>query len=462
MNKLAPSLLVSILAIACSQTAVSKSDSQNDIIKAPKNIIMIVGDGMGPAYTSAYRYFNDDPKTDIIEQTIFDRHHVGNSSTYPARISGYITDSAAGATALATATKTYNGAIGVDVNKQPVESVLVWAKKQGKKTGMVVTSQINHATPASYLAHNESRHNYNEIADSYVQSMDNIDLLMGGGWKYFIRKNDNLVDKFKSNGFHYLDNYQALDNIPNNKKVLGLFADGGLPWALDDTNKHRLSVMAKAATKQLENSQGYFLLIEASQVDWGGHSNDITDAMAEMDDLAKTMEFLESYVAENPDTLVVLTADHSTGGFTLGQGGDYIWDPTVLRQMTMSPEAIGEHLAANSFTIESVSSMLHFAVTAEEITSLNATKVSAPKALMDYAKLSKKEQYKMRKPTAERLLYLHINQIIDQRTTTGWTTVGHTGVDVPVFALGQGKEVFSGQQDNIDIANKIFTLLGKK
>ena len=101
--------------------------------------------------------------------------------------------------------------------------------------------------------------------------------------------------------------------MPENTPVLGLFADDGLPWALDDTNKHRLSVMTKAATKQLENDNGYFLLIEASQIDWAGHSNDIASAMAEMADLAKTVEYLEHYVKNNPDTLVVITADHSTG-----------------------------------------------------------------------------------------------------------------------------------------------------
>ena len=129
---------------------------------------MVVGDGMGPAYTTAYRYFSDNPETDLIEETVFDRHLVGMASTYPARVSGYVTDSAAAATALATGVKSYNGAIGLDVNKKSVESVLEWAKKQGKKTGVVVTSQVNHATPASYLAHNESRRNYNAIADSYI------------------------------------------------------------------------------------------------------------------------------------------------------------------------------------------------------------------------------------------------------------------------------------------------------
>lgn len=465
MNKLVPSLLASMMVVSCSQLEASNNADSAQIKQTtnhtPKNIIMIVGDGMGPAYTTAYRYFHDDPKTDTIEQTVFDKHLVGSSSTYPARVSGYVTDSAAGATALATGTKSYNGAIGVDTNKKPVESVLEWAKKQGKKTGMVVTSQVNHATPASYLAHNESRHNYDEIADSYLSAHNNIDVLLGGGWKYFIRDDKNLVNDFKAKNFHYVDNYSQLKNIPADKKLLGLFADSGLPWALDDTNQHRLSAMTKTAVKQLENEQGFFMLIEASQIDWGGHSNDIAAAMAEMDDLAKTVEYLENYVAKNPDTLVVLTADHSTGGLTIGQGGKYLWQPEILRDMTMSPSAVAKILAAEKITQSNTSEMLSFSMTAEEVNELQATKASTLKKLSTYTKASKIAQKKMHKPSVKKALYTNINKIISQRTITGWTTLGHTAVDVPVFALGKRKELFNGLNNNTDIAKKIFHLLGK-
>ena len=118
----------------------------------PKNIIMMVGDGMGPAYTTAYRMYADDPSTPEIEETVFDRLLVGMASTHPDMGSGYVTDSAAGATALSTGVKTYNGAIGVDANKKPVQTVLELAKTQGRKTGVAVTSQINHATPASFIS----------------------------------------------------------------------------------------------------------------------------------------------------------------------------------------------------------------------------------------------------------------------------------------------------------------------
>jgi alkaline phosphatase len=441
--------IIATLLICASPFAFGKSE-------APKNIIMVVGDGMGPAYTSAYRYFKDDPKTTEIEETIFDRYLVGMSSTYPAKVSGYVTDSAASATALATGVKSYNGAIGVDANKKPVETVLEWAKKQRKKTGIVVTSQINHATPASYLAHNESRRNYNAIADSYIDEGFKADLYLGGGWQYFIREDRNLVDEFKKAGFHYLDNYNGLKSLPKNKPVLGLFADVGLPWALDDSNKHRLSAMTKAAVHHLDNDNGFFMLIEGSQIDWAGHGNNISDAMAELDDLAKTLEYLEHFVKHNPDTLVIVTADHSTGGFTIAANGVYEWRPEHLRNMKHSINYITEELNKNDIDAKTTEALFAFELTSDELSLLINSKKSPSLA-------NKKNMYQDPKDSAsKKALSKTVKQIIDVRTNTGWTTGGHTAIDVPVFAFGKHSKYFNGYQDNVDIAQKIFSLLGRK
>ena len=333
MKLILPTLALSLLCVSCSntvqlskETTVQENNQPSSVANsAPRNIIMVIGDGMGPAYTSAYRYFKDNLNTSEVEETVFDRHLMGLSSTYPAAVSGVVTDSAASATALASGIKTYNGAIGVDVNKEPVQTVLEWAKLQGKKTGVVVTSQINHATPASYLAHNEYRKNYNAIADSYIDDGIKADLFLGGGWKYFIREDRNLVDEFKQSGFHYIDNYQGLANLPNNKPVLGLFADKGLPWALDDSNKYRLSTMTKAGIHHLvdlqnsdnEADEGFFMLIEGSQIDWGGHANDADYLIKETLDFDKMIGLVLDYAEKDGNTLVIVTADHETGGFTL-------------------------------------------------------------------------------------------------------------------------------------------------
>jgi alkaline phosphatase len=408
--------------------------------KTPKNIIMVVGDGMGPSYTTAYRIFADDPSTPEVEQTVFDRLLVGMASTHPDMDTGYVTDSAAGATALSSGVKTYNGAIGVDVNKKSVQTVLELAKILGRKTGVAVTSQINHATPASFGAHNESRHNYNEIADSYFDEKTDgqfiLDVMLGGGWKYFIRDDRNLVEEFKAAGYQYVDKLIQLDTVKTGTPLLGLFADSGMPWALDSTNRLRLPILAKAAIRQLENDRGYFLLIEASQIDWAGHGNDIGSAMAEMHDLAVTLEWLEQYLIKNPDTLMVATADHSTGGLSIGANGDYSWTPNLLKNLKASPAQLGKQLITTKDRGALATDLLGFELTKEEIASLSAIE---------------SDEY--------RTYQSAISKILDNRTNTGWTTSGHTGVDVQIFAKGIGSERFRGHLDNTQVAQTIFELL---
>ena len=409
----------------------------------PKNIIMMVGDGMGPAYTTAYRMYADDPSTPEVEQTVFDRLLVGMSSTHPHKDSGFVTDSAAGATALSAGVKTYNGAIGVDANKKPVQTVLEFAKLKGLKTGIAVTSQINHATPASFGAHNASRQNYDQIADSYFDERANgqfvFDVMLGGGWKYYIREDRNLVEQFKSAGYQYIDKISQLNTLSTGKPLLGLFADSGMTWALDSVNKMRLPALTKAAIQQLENDQGYFLLIEASQIDWAGHSNDIGSAMAEMHDLAVTLEWLEYYIAGNPDTLMVLTADHSTGGLTIGANGNYSWKPEWIKNLKASPTEIAKQLVSEKNKGLVASDLLGFALTQEEVNSLNLIESNEPKSF-----------------------YKAICKILDERSDTGWTTSGHTGVDVQIFARGKASERFNGHLDNTQIGQILFELLGKK
>jgi len=153
---------ISLLALLCTASGAYAES-------APKNVIYMIGDGMGPAYTTAYRYFKDDPATKEVEGTVFDTILKGMAHTYPDDHT-YVTDSAAGATALSSGHKSYNGAVAVDTDKKPVKTMLEMAKERGMTTALVVTSQINHATPASFTAHNESRYNYDDIANDYIDN----------------------------------------------------------------------------------------------------------------------------------------------------------------------------------------------------------------------------------------------------------------------------------------------------
>ena len=430
------------------QSEGSKVRIEQEIIlhdkRAPKNIIMVVADGMGPAFVSAYRYFADDPNTPEKETTIFDQIHVGTSRTYPHEESGLITDSAASATAMAAGIKTYNGAIGVDTNREAVETVLHRAHKLGMMTGLAATSHIVHATPAAYMVANEARRNYAQIADSFYDDRINgehlADIMLGAGQNYFMRDDRNLVDEFVNDGYQYISQYQQLDSIQSDVPVLGLFGDDSLPRALDDDDPLRLTTMTKAIVPYLANNKddkGYFLLLEASQVDWAGHGNDIAWAMAEMHDLAKTMEYLHEYAKSHPDTLVILTADHSTGGLTIGANGDYRWEPDFIKGFKKSVGVMAEEINEQEDKGAYVSEMFGFALNEGEIATLD---VISPEM-------------------EPRPIQAVLKRIVDARTNTGWTTSGHTGEDVDVFAFGPSAEMFEGNQNNTDLADKIFTLL---
>jgi len=422
---------LSLLALLYSTTTFAEA--------TPKNIIYMIGDGMGPAYTTAYRYFKDDPNTKKIEDTVFDTMLTGMAHTYPDDHT-YVTDSAASATALSSGHKSYNGAIAVDTDKKPVKTMLEIAKEQNMVTALVATSQINHATPASFASHNESRRNYDEIADDYIDNKIAgklpVDLLFGGGTKYYIRDDRNLVDEFKKAGYQYSDDITALNDIKQ-VPAIGLYAPVGLPYALDE-NPTRLTDMTDKALSLLDKNKknGFFAMVEGSQIDWCGHSNDIACAMAEMDDFAKSIELAKTYVDNNPDTLLVVTADHSTGGLTLGAHGQYKWLPDVVKNVKATAGNLTKQLLETNDM-----AAVWTANTAIEYSPENKIKLEQAKKM------------------GEDTLEIAIKDIINRASFTGWTTGGHTAIDVQVFAYGAKSADFIGSQDNTDIANKLINYI---
>ncbi|MCK8120883.1 alkaline phosphatase [Pseudoalteromonas sp. 2CM32C] len=419
---------LSVLALMCTASGAMAET-------APKNVIYMIGDGMGPAYTTAYRYFKDDPTTKSVEQTVFDTMLTGMARTYPDDHT-VVTDSAASATALSSGHKSYNGAIAVDTDKKPLKTMLEIAKQRGMTTALLATSQINHATPASFAAHNESRNNYDEIANDYIDNKIAgklpVDLMLGGGTKYFIRDDRNLVDEFKAAGYQYGDDIQNLNQITQ-LPAIGLYAAKGLPFALDE-NPTRLTKLTSIALDLLDNQNkdGFFVMIEGSQIDWCGHANDIACAMAEMDDFASAIEKAKAYVDKNKDTLLVITADHSTGGLTLGAHGQYKWEADVVHGVKATAGTITQHLLESDDLKSVWNKYTSIAFTPE-----NKIKLEQAKSMGDKA------------------LNLAVKSIISDTSFTGWTTGGHTAVDVQVFAYGKGSEQFVGSQNNTDIADKL-------
>ncbi|WP_299491160.1 alkaline phosphatase [uncultured Shewanella sp.] len=433
-GKLCLSVILSVYSLFSSNLLAAEPSLQleeNPAPSRPNNIIIMIGDGMGPAYTTAYRYYQDNPDTEEIEHTVFDRLLVGMSSTHPTSSEGIVTDSAAAATALASGRKTYNGAVGVDKDKQVLISIMQLAKQQGMSTGIAVTSQVNHATPAAFLSQNESRRNYDEIARSYLNS--DVDVILGGGQKYFPPA---LIEQFKHKGYQYISQFSQLNTLTQ-PKVLGLFAEVELPWAINNKKAHFLTQETQTALRLLsKNPKGFILLVEGSLIDWAGHNNDIVNAMGEMAEFANAIEAAEQFAREHNDTLLVITADHSTGGLSIGANNVYAWNAQLIKGIKTSPETIAQTVMDNNDWQQNTSKQLGFELTDTEITQLKTAKEHDIRQLLEV-----------------------INTIISYRSHTGWTSHGHTGVDIQVFATGPGSALFQGHQDNTDIANKMISLL---
>ncbi|GAA5187699.1 alkaline phosphatase [Ferrimonas gelatinilytica] len=413
-----------------------------------RNVIFMIGDGMGPAYLTAYRYALAGEPGGAIAPTIFDQLLVGSASTYPMDDT-FVTDSAAAATALATGVKSYNGAIGVDNNQVPLRSILEQARLLGKSTGVVTTSQVNHATPASFLANVKRRSLYDAIAEQYVHKRiadkTMLDLMFGGGERYFSRAPGGLALQLREMGWQQaweMAELEQLERLP----AMALMAEVALPHAIDSAHPDRLLRMTDKALALLSSQpNGFFLMVEGSQIDWCGHANDIRCALGEMADFAKAVERAKAFVEENPDTLLVITADHSTGGLTLGAGGTYQWLPGPILQVERTAGYIARKmLEAPESPVEAVwSRYASLPLSSQELAML---------ALARKAQLDGEGPYH---------LSSRIGQLVAKRSFTGWTTSGHTGEDVSVMAYGEGADTFIGFQDNADIARKIMSLLGE-
>ncbi len=280
-----------------------------------KNIIFLIGDGMGVAQVhAAIEHADEKLAMEIAE-------YVGLSKTNS--LTHKITDSAAGGTALATGTKTANGVIGQDTTGNVLKTVLEYAEDYGLSTGLVSTSSITHATPASFIAHEESRNNYEAIAADFLDT--EIEVFIGGGWNHFASREDgqNLVELLEEKGYSVVRTIEEVE-ASQADKLAGLLDEGHLPPAAEGRGDMLPLATGKALDILSRNEDGFFLMVEGSQIDWGGHANDIDYVVSETIDFDNAVRVAVDFAKNNPRTLVVVTSDHETGGLNLlSMEGDY-------------------------------------------------------------------------------------------------------------------------------------------
>ncbi|MFD5019356.1 alkaline phosphatase [Paenibacillus sp. NPDC058367] len=302
-----------------------------------RNVILFVGDGMGTAQRNAIRLATVGEKGNLAMDSMPYAGLIHTSSTVP------VTDSAASATAYASGVKTYNGAIGMNADKKSVQTIMEYAKSAGKSTGVVTTSQITDATGAAFGAHVEDRSKQSDIALQLL-TKSKVDVLLGGGEDFWYPAGNpgkfadepaedpsekskgtqgNLVDKAKQLGYSYVTNKTDMQKAKSGK-LLGLFANEEMfqqkPEGEGDIYNPVVSLpeMTKKALDTLAaNKNGFFLMVEEEGTDEFAHQNNAKMTIKAGQELDKSVQIAKDFAKKNPDTLVLVLADHETGGFSI-------------------------------------------------------------------------------------------------------------------------------------------------
>lgn len=389
---------------------------------APRRIILYIGDGVGTAYWSAARFAADALAVERMKVMGLVDTRSSDSD---------VTDSAAGATAYAAGIRTFNGAIGVGPDSQAVKTVLEAARDRGWATGLVATSSVTHATPASFAAHVKSRASEFEIAKQMADARVNV--LLGGGTRYFDRAfrpdSLDLLGRLRSQ-YTFITRADELVKAGDRsvRKLAGLFASTQMEAA--PTRSPTLPDMTGAALDVLSRDpDGFFLMVEGSQPDWRGHANEPLDAVtAEMLDFDRAIGVGLDFQQRNPGTLVLVVADHETGGLAL----DLVQDSTALMATSRQIQAAMEWMAQTR----------GFASDAQRALDDSAWRQMAAAV------------GRMRARAAER------GQAIS--LTARYTTPEHTGEMVPLFASGPGAERFGGIIDNFRVGQILLEIVGRR
>lgn len=477
----------------------------------PRNVILIIGDGMGPqqigllelyARRAPSRPYGDRPtafaalsRTGVVGLSLHD----------PDRY--LITDSACSATQLALGLRAPVEALGVDRTGEPRPTVLEVAKKHGMATGLVSDTRLTHATPAAFAAHLATRSDENAIASQMLDTAP--DVMLSGGWRHFVpdtveggRRTDgrDLLAEARDAGYAVVRDVSALD-ATENSRLLGLFSPSGMMDAIaerrtrdaDDRTEPSLQRMAQVALDHLDDDpDGFFLMIEAGQVDWAGHGNDAGWLLHEMVRAEETIAAVVTWAEARGDTLVVVTADHETGGFGLGyshanlpapvalsgsafSGGPHTpranyADPAVLDRLYAQQASWGEVLAshaalpeaeqgpirlaqmirdASGFTVDETGAARILA-SAPDRFAADGTDAQTGPAFRDFAAFY---------PTAEYGRGGLIARELAAQQNVVWATGGHTHTPVPVFAVGPGADAFAGLHHHTELGQILHSMV---
>lgn len=437
-------LVILLTVVSLTLTAVLPAVQAATPSAPAKNVILLIGDGMGYGHMTLGRIV----KGGALTMDSFTYN--GTVSTYPNDpVEKWVTDSAAAATAIATGVKTYNAAISVDVNKQPVKTILETAQEKGKATGLVTTTRITHATPAAFAAHNVDRDAENEIAVDMLNHKVNV--LFGGGKRHFLPKDlggkredgKNLIEEAKKMGYKFIETKEDLQKVSGDK-VLGLFKSSHLSYEIDrdPAKEPSLAEMTKKAIELLsKDKDGFFLMVEGGRIDHASHGHDTATVAKDVLAFDEAVKVALDYAKNRKDTLVIVTADHETGGLSIGGYGEYNFNPAAFKgQKNSFEDVIAAKLTADNYKD----------IFAEYV-GINDLTLDERITLLSAFKVKETNPYAAANAAAD---------IVSRRAYAGWTSGGHTGNDVPVMAYGPYAEEFAKHLDNTDLNKLMYKAYG--
>ena len=441
-----------------------------------KYVFYFIGDGMGIDQVNGTEMYLAEQKNKIgVEPLLFTQFPVMSvANTYSGTHA--ITDSSAAGTALATGVKTFNGAIGVDKDKKAVMSVAERAKRAGCKVGVLTSVSVDHATPAAFYAHQVNRGMYYEIASDLPKAA--FDFYGGAG---FLRPAKNAAGEqsmsiykaFKKAGYQLYKGISDYNQVKPNYKVILVQEDGAnssaLPYAIDrKSSDMKLKDITSKAIAHLatDNDKGFFLMVEGGKIDWACHDNDAATVFQEIIDFDEAIaEAYEFYKKHPEETLIVVTADHETGGMALGIGGSDL-NLIALTHQQVSAGELSARMSElrqekeNKVSWEDMKALLAQYMGFWSELKLSWKQERLLRDVFEQSFVANKKGFEESLYTKTEPLAARAKEVMNEIARIGWTTKSHSANFVPVFAIGVGSDLFNARLNNVDIPRNIATAAG--
>jgi len=432
--------------------------------ESAKYIFLFIGDGMGEAQVRATELYSlTSGRGKLALSSLPVRGKISTASANAA-----VTDSAAAGTAMASGYKTNNGVLGMDPSKtKNLTSIAEMARDRGTKVGIVTSSFLNDATPASFYAHQPSRTDYYEIGEQLIDS--GFDYFAGGGISRRKGRKGNLRDLYeiaREKGYRVLRTRGELASSRPGEKIIAVFAAGALPYEMDrPAESPSLAELTKRGIELLDNPNGFFLMVEGGKMDWGCHLNDAASLVHDMAAFDEGVKAALFFARRRPEeTLIVVLADHETGGMSIDGGKSSADIFTALSAQKESSESFSRKVADfrknPKQTFERILPIVidSFGLHALSPTELDELRQAFAQSMLPKEQRKRNREY-LRRYGPYEPLSVTATRILNRKAGITWSSFGHSSADVPVFAHGAGAEHFAGEYDNTDIARKLIFLL---